>query len=104
MNYLKQIYGFSLRRRLHPISASAISLYYVLLEIFNSVGFPGELTLAHGRLAAETALGKTAFYRARGELIQKGYISVQKSITSARCSVYAIAQIEPSDIYGGDVK
>ena len=104
MNYLKQIYGFSLRRRLHPISASAISLYYVLLEIFNSVGFPDELTLAHGRLAAETALGKSSFYRARGELIQKGYISVQKSITSARCAVYKISPIEPSAIYGGEIQ
>lgn len=102
MNYLKQIHGFSLRRKLVPLSASAIALYYVLLEIFNSVGFPTELSLPHGRLSAECALGKTALYRARGELVSSGYISVRGSVTSARSAVYAICTIEPSDIYTGD--
>ena len=90
MNYLKQIHGFSLRRRLEPLSASAIALYYVLLEIFNSVGFPTELSLPLGRLTAECSLGKTALSRARGELVSRGYVSVRKSGTHARSAVYAI--------------
>ena len=102
MNYLKQIHGFCLRRRLEPLSASAIALYYVLLEIFNSVGFPDELSLPLGRLSAECSLGKTALYRARDELAARGYISVRKSVTSARSAVYAICAIEASEIYGGE--
>ncbi len=102
MNYIKQIYGFSLRRRLEPLSASAIALYYVLLEIFNSVGFPDELSLPLGRLTAESSLGKTALYRARGELTSRGYISVRKSSASLHSAIYAICPIEPCEIYGGD--
>ena len=102
MNYLKQIHGFCLRRKLEPLSASAIALYYVLLKIFNSVGFPLELSLPLGRLTAECSLGKTALYRARGELVSHGYISVRKSATYARSAVYAILPIEASGIYGGE--
>ena len=102
MNYIKQIYGFSLRRRLYPISASAIALYYVLLEIFNSVGFPSELSLPLGRLTSEASLGKSAVCRARRELISRGYITVRESITSSRSAVYSICEIEPYAIYGGE--
>ena len=53
MNYILQLNGFRLRRRLCPIPMSAIALYYVILENFNQVGFPDSLEIPIGILAGE---------------------------------------------------
>lgn len=95
MNYLKQIKGFYLRRRLCPISSSAITLYYLLLEQFNLVGFPESLTIPLARLASEANLGKTALCRARSELVKQGYLRLEPSESRSRCARYSLVILDP---------
>ncbi len=95
MNYLKQIKGFHLRRRLYPLSCSAITLYYLLLEQFNLVGFPMTMSIPLARLASEANLGKTAICRARAELVAKGYLELKESQSPMKCAGYSIIVIEP---------
>lgn len=95
MNYLKQIKGFYLRRRLFPLSCSAITLYYLLLEQFNLVGFPQTMSIPLGRLASEANLGRTAICRARAELVANGYLELKTAPCRMKCASYTILSIDP---------
>ena len=100
MNYLKQIKGFYLRRRLHPLTSSAITLYYLLLEQFNLVGFPQYMSIPLSRLMGESNLGKTAVCRARAELVASGYLNVKTSYYRTKSAVYSIVTIDPDEFAG----
>ncbi len=97
MNYLRQIKGFYLRRRLFPLSSSAITLYYLLLEQFNLVGFPQFMRIPLSRLMSETNLGKTAVCRARMELVRQKYLDCEKSECRSQSARYSIITIDPDE-------
>ncbi len=97
MNYLKQLKGFYLRRRLYPLSSSAIALYYMLLEQFNLVGFPKYMSIPLSRLVGESNLGKTSICRARAELVEGGYLNVKMSLYRSQSAVYSIIAIDPDE-------
>lgn len=99
MNYLKQIKGFYLRRRLYPLSCSAITLYYLLLEQFNLVGFPEVLSIPLGRLSSEASLGKTAICRARSELVAQGYLKLLEAPYRMRCAKYSLIALDPNQYH-----
>ncbi len=96
MNYLNQIRGFYLRRKLYPLSSSAKTLYYILLEHFIREGFPYSLKIPIKKLKAESGLGKIIVCRARRELIKKGYLYKIKSESAKISAVYGIITIDPS--------
>ncbi|MBQ8509918.1 MAG: hypothetical protein IJ493_08445 [Clostridia bacterium] len=94
MNYLTQLLGFRLKRKLTPISSSALALYVVLLENFNTLGFPSTLCLPNTLLAAEAHIGKTTVNRARAELVDQGYIHYTPGqIHSA--GIYQLIELDP---------
>ena len=74
MNYLKQIRDFSSRRRLFPLRASSIAMYYVLLEHFNQARFPPSMPVPSAILAGELGVTEATVRNCRQELLQKGYI------------------------------
>lgn len=92
MNYILQINGFRLLRKLRPIRASSITLYYVLLENFNQVGFPDSLEIPIATLSGESSLSVTTVRQAREELLHKGYILFTKgsSYTPSKYKLYEL--------------
>ena len=74
MNYLKQIRDFSSRRRLFPLRATSIAMYYVLLEHFNQARFPPAMPVPSAILAGELGVTEATIRICRQELLQKGYI------------------------------
>lgn len=94
MNYLMQILGFRLKRKLHPLTTSAIALYYILLENFNQVGFPTKLSIPIGVLSGETSMSETTVRSARNELMNSGFIIFNKGSVN-RASVYSLIELNP---------
>lgn len=93
MNYILQINGFRLLRKLRPIRASSIVLYYVLLENFNQVGFPETLEIPIATLSGESSLSLTTVRQARDELSRKGYILFTKG-SSYTPSKYKLLELD----------
>ena len=94
MNYLLQILGFRLKRKLCPLSSSAISLYYILLENFNQVGFPSELPIPLGVLSGEASMSENTVRTARRELAESGFINFRAGSTN-RAAVYSLIELDP---------
>ncbi len=97
LNYLSQIIGFQLKRKLCPLTTSAIALYYVLLEDFNSAGFPDKMPICAAMLAAECGFSETTLRRARGELVACGLLNF-KSGGRENYSVYALIPLSPREM------
>lgn len=55
------------------------------------VGFPDKVSIP---------LGKTAVCRAKGELMQKGYIIVFEGKSSARAAEYVLFALDPNTLRG----
>ena len=80
MNYLKQLKEFRIARVTNPIGKNAKLLYFILLEEANEAFFPEWLCLSNSTLQGCSDLNKTDIFRARNELVQKGYIEYQKGV------------------------
>ncbi|MCI6841658.1 MAG: hypothetical protein MR889_05985 [Clostridiales bacterium] len=94
MNYILQLNGFRLRRRLCPIPMSAIALYYVILENFNQVGFPDSLEIPIGILAGELSTCDNTVRRARQELFDNGYIFYESG-RQKHSAIYQLIDLDP---------
>lgn len=94
MNYILQLNGFRLRRRLCPLKPMAIALYYVILENFNQVGFPDSLEIPIGILSGELSTCENTIRRARQELFDSGYIYYEIG-RQKRASIYRLIDLDP---------
>lgn len=92
MNYLKQVNTFFELLIANPLSANSQCLYFNLLNINNRCNWSEEFTTANSTLMAFTNLNKQALYRARNELIQKGYIDFKKGINQNQSGKYKIIE------------
>lgn len=100
MNYSKQLKGFFLRRRFHPVSLTAILYYYMLFDYFEAAGFPSQMSIPMAALVRELDMPRRTVIRARDELVKKGYL-VRLTQNGKKKSVsYAIVPLSPED-YGG---
>ena len=95
MNYLKQLKGFRIARASNPIGKNAKLLYFILLEEANEAFFPEWLCLSNSTLQGCSDLIKTDIFRARNELVQKGYIEYQKG-EKGQSPRYKIISLENS--------
>ncbi len=94
MNYILQLNGFRLRRKLCPITPTAIALYYVILENFNQVGFPDSLEIPIGILSGELSSCANTIRRARQELFDNGYIYYDIG-RQKRAATYQLVDLDP---------
>ena len=95
MNYLKQLKGFRIARARNQIGKNAKLLYFILLEEANEAFFPEWLCLSNSTLQGCSDLNKTDIFRARNELVQKGYIEYQKGV-KGQSPRYKIISLENS--------
>ena len=89
MNYLKQIREFSIRRKLFPLRATSIAMYYVLLEHFNQARFPPAMPIRTSMLAGELGVTETTIRNCRQELTSKGYL---EALDGSHGSVYRLIE------------
>lgn len=94
MNYILQLNGFRLRRKLCPITPTAIALYYVILENFNQVGFPDSLEIPIGILSGELSTSSNTIRRARQVLFDNGYIYYESG-RRKHSAVYQLIDLDP---------
>ena len=97
MKYEKQIKGFFQRRRMFPISLTAMLVYYLLLEQFTVANFPKEMMIPIDRLTRELDLPEPAIAEARCELVQKGYLAAQKLPDRLGSTVFTLMSLDPSE-------
>lgn len=90
MNYLKQIRDFSDRRRLFPLRATSIAMYYVLLEHFNQSRFPPAMPIPAAILAGELGVTEATIRNCRRELLAKGYIGLTSGGRNAEYRILPI--------------
>lgn len=74
MTYIDRLNSFRIARAQRPISANAITLYFILLEQMNLAYFPEYISLAGVTLQGLTGLGEKRLQAARSELVKNGYI------------------------------
>ena len=74
MNYLRELNGFFDQIELDGLSASAVGLWYTMMQFANKSGWREEFSVPASALRLKSGLKDTAFKRARKELVEKGYI------------------------------
>lgn len=94
MNYITQMNGFRLRRKLSPLPSMAIALYYIILENFNQVGFPDTLEIPIGILSGELSVSDNSVRKARQVLFDSGYIYYENG-KSKRAAIYQLVDLDP---------
>ena len=92
MDFIKQLNGFRRKRLINPIGANCISLYLTLFEYSNELRFPERFTAPNSALQVQSGLSLRTMYRARNELMQKGYI-VYKSGNGSQCGTYELVDL-----------
>ena len=96
MDFIKQLNGFRRKRLINPIGANCISLYHALFEYSNELRFPERFTAPNSALQVQSGLSLRTMYRARNELMQKGYI-VYKSGNGSQCGTYELVDLCKED-------
>ena len=70
MNYLKQINGFWIWRKLNTLTHSQMDLYFALLDCANTAAWREDFTVPNSTLMNLCQLQKTQFFVDRNRLIQ----------------------------------
>ena len=79
IDYKKQLSEFYSILDYKPISSSAISIYFILLQIACKTGWISEFKVANGTLMSKIKnLNLAALQRARNELINNDFIRYRK--------------------------
>lgn len=78
-----------------PLSANAISIYLVLLQVARKTGWKSEFRVANTTLMSKIkGISLSAFKRARNELINQNLINYKKGINQNDASVYSIVVLQ----------
>ncbi|MCM3761839.1 DnaD domain protein [Alkalihalobacillus oceani] len=92
MNYLTELKAFYDQLELNPLSTSAIAVWHALMYICNKVGWPDEFTVAVSIICLKAGTKERAFYNARNELKQKGYLTFQ-SRRGNQAAIYTLTPL-----------
>ena len=100
MNYIKQLNEFYSTLDYKPLTAEAISVYYILLQIANNTGWIGEFRVANNVILNKCNISERQLTNARNRLVNKGYIEYQKGKNGDTAPSYKIIQLykEQNDV------
>ncbi|WP_059103419.1 DnaD domain protein [Shouchella shacheensis] len=76
MNYIAEINAYYIWQETNPCSTGATALWHSLMNVCNRTGWKPSFTVSSSILLGKTGLSKSQLFRARKELIHKGYIEV----------------------------
>lgn len=93
MNYIKQLNEFYSTLDYKPLTAEAISIYYMLLQIANKTGWIDQFRVANTVLLNKCNISKSKLERARNKLISQGYILYSKGKNQTEAPIYSIVQL-----------
>ena len=74
MNYLKQINGFWIWRKMNTISHAQMDLYFAFLDCANTALWRKDFSVPNSTLMNLCQLSKTQLFNARNQLVQLGLI------------------------------
>lgn len=89
MNYLKEIIGFERLAELKSLGAPERVVWYALMSIANTLGWPETFNVPNVTLQSKTGLSRNDVYIARNKLSQKGFIEYKAS-TGNRAPSYGL--------------
>lgn len=94
MNYLKQINGFWIWRKLNTLSHAQMDLYFAILDCANTALWKKDFSVPNSTLMNLCQLSKTQLFNARNQLIQLGLIgyTAGKKGQSGRYSIVPLYQ------------
>lgn len=93
MNYIRQLNEFYSTLDYKPLSANAIAIYFVLLQIANKTGWIDKFRVANTVLMSKCDLDMQKLIRARTSLINKGYITYVKGKNQTEAPIYSINKL-----------
>lgn len=93
MNYIKQLNELYTTLDYKPLTAEAISVYFILLQIANKTGWIDKFKVANTVLMSKCNLDKQKLTRARNKLISQGYILYSKGKNQVEAPIYSIVQL-----------
>lgn len=79
MNYLKEIVGFERLAELKSLGAPERVVWYALMSIANTLGWPETFNVPNVTMQSKTGLSRNDVYIARNKLSQKGFIEYRAS-------------------------
>lgn len=93
MNYIKQLNEFYSTLDYKPLSANAIAIYFILLQVANKTGWIDKFKVANTVLMSKCDLNMQKLIRARNKLINQGYITYLKGKNQNDAPIYSIIKL-----------
>lgn len=93
MNYIKQLNEFYSTLDYKPLTANAIAVYTILLQIANKAGWIDKFRVANTVLMSKCNLDMQKLIRARSVLINQGYIEYFKGKNQTEAPTYRISKL-----------
>lgn len=93
MNYIKQLNEFYSTLDYKPLSANAIAIYFILLQVANKTGWIDKFKVANTVLMSKCDLNMQKLIRARNNLINQGYITYLKGKNQNDAPIYSIIKL-----------
>lgn len=81
LNYIREINAFYVWLEENSLTPAAINLWHTLMHIHNKAGWRKNIGIARSVIHKKSGLGKTAYYRARDLLKEKGLIEYEEQGT-----------------------
>ncbi|WP_059102943.1 helix-turn-helix domain-containing protein [Shouchella shacheensis] len=75
MNYIAEMNALHVRQETDPRSPKATVLWYALMDVCNKTGWMKQFSVAAAVLCFKTGLTEDQVFKARRELVKKGYIT-----------------------------
>ncbi|WP_176555731.1 DnaD domain protein [Virgibacillus ndiopensis] len=100
MNYIKEMNAFYNRIIFSPLSGSAIALWHTLMHFNNLSGWQKSFTIANKTIESISGVTGSSLTRARNELVEKGFILMEKRNGSLSPIYQMISQVQRFDQNG----
>lgn len=91
MNFLAEIQAFYIWLETNELNASAISLWYALMQTSNNAGWKNPFTVAISTLEQRAGLHRDAVYRARNRLKQCGLVTFKERGSNRATEYYLVS-------------
>lgn len=93
MNYIKQLNGFYSTLDFKPLTADAIAVYMILLQIANRTGWIDKFRVANSVLMSKCNLDRQKLNRARNKLVEQGYITYKQGKNQVVAPIYSVIKL-----------
>ncbi|MDD2221656.1 MAG: hypothetical protein PHN35_06870 [Clostridia bacterium] len=105
MNYIKQLNGFWLQRRLKPLTGRQADLYYAILQCFNESHWQVSLVIPNLLLMSMCTMAERELLRNRLTLVENGLIEYRSGgrNSSGKYRIIPLYQDDVGDDVGSDV-